>query len=238
MRLARKPKISRVRKARQDRALGTVDTILRATAHVLVRDGYDKASTNRIAERAGVSIGSIYQYFPNKEALFGALVERHLEEMRGVLVSTFADVLSKPFPEAVRAFVLAMIRAHAVDPALHRVLIEQLPRVGSLALARVRDVEADAITLVKTYLARLAESTSLVLPKDLDVAAFLAVTTVEAATHKAVLHERDLLARPSFVDELVDMVVRYLLRDEAAEKLRAPTATAPKISAPRRRRAS
>jgi len=187
-----------------------VDAILRATAHILVRDGYDGASTNRVAERAGVSIGSIYQYFPNKEALFLALVERHVEEMRAVLVATFVEVGQRPFPEGVRAFVEAMIRAHAVDPDLHRVLIEQLPRGG--ALARVRDLEAVALVLTKTYLATVPPGPSRVwLPKDREVAAFLAVTTVEAATHMAVLHQRHLLTRPAFVDELCDMVVRYFV---------------------------
>lgn len=57
------------RKPRQSRSRATVDAILQATAQVLVRDGYQKATTNRIAERAGVSVGTLYQYFPNKDAL-------------------------------------------------------------------------------------------------------------------------------------------------------------------------
>ncbi|MBE9008662.1 helix-turn-helix transcriptional regulator [Pseudanabaenaceae cyanobacterium LEGE 13415] len=56
----------------QGRSKLTVDAILTATAHILIEDGYDKASTNRIAERAGISIGSLYQYFPNKESLMVA----------------------------------------------------------------------------------------------------------------------------------------------------------------------
>jgi AcrR family transcriptional regulator len=63
--------------ASQKRSRVTVDTLLEATARVLVKQGYDRASTNRIAATAGVSIGSLYQYFPNKEALVAALVARH-----------------------------------------------------------------------------------------------------------------------------------------------------------------
>ncbi len=65
---------------RQARALATVDIILDATALVLVDEGHDRATTNRVAERAGVSIGSLYQYFPNRDALLGAL--RHRTDRR------------------------------------------------------------------------------------------------------------------------------------------------------------
>ena len=63
--------------ASQKRSQATVETLLDATARVLTREGYDRASTNRIAAKAGVSVGSLYQYFPNKEALVAALVARH-----------------------------------------------------------------------------------------------------------------------------------------------------------------
>ena len=69
------------RRPRQARAQATVDAIIQATARVLVEDGYDRASTNRIAQAAGVSIGSLYQYFPSKEALVAALVETHVDRM-------------------------------------------------------------------------------------------------------------------------------------------------------------
>ena len=65
----------------QDRSRVTVQAILEATTHILTEEGYEKANTNRIAERAGVSIGSLYQYFPNKESLLTALIEQHVNEM-------------------------------------------------------------------------------------------------------------------------------------------------------------
>lgn len=58
---------------KQERSRVTVEAILDATALVLVREGYDRASTKRVAGVAGVSIGSLYQYFPNKESLVAAL---------------------------------------------------------------------------------------------------------------------------------------------------------------------
>ena len=66
----------------QDRYFRTVEAILTATAHILTKKGYASLSTNRIAERAGVSIGSLYQYFPNKEAIIKALRENHVNDKK------------------------------------------------------------------------------------------------------------------------------------------------------------
>jgi AcrR family transcriptional regulator len=63
-----KPSVNPRKQPKQDRSQATVQAILTATTHILTEDGYDQLTTNRVAERAGVSIGSLYQYFPNKEA--------------------------------------------------------------------------------------------------------------------------------------------------------------------------
>ena len=66
--------------ASQQRSRLTVDALLEATARVLMKEGYDRTSTNKIAAVAGVSIGSLYQYFPSKEALVAAVIDRHAAE--------------------------------------------------------------------------------------------------------------------------------------------------------------
>src|SRR5881394_3122602 len=90
---------------RQERARATIDALLTATAHVLVKEGFDRASTNRIAEAAGVSVGSLYQYFPSKEALVAALVERHTDLMSAEISSAFERVAKLPLAEAARELV-------------------------------------------------------------------------------------------------------------------------------------
>lgn len=114
----------------QERSRATVDALLEATARILVREGFDKASTNRIAEVAGVSVGSLYQYFPGKEALVAAVIERHQQEVVETVRGELAEVLSRPVDKAIPGLVAIAIRAHRVDPKLHRVLAEQIPRVG------------------------------------------------------------------------------------------------------------
>src|SRR5208282_4089553 len=84
MKTARKPQTNPRKLASQERSRSTVDALLEATARILVKEGYDRASTNRIAELAGVSIGSLYQYFPSKEALVAAVIDRHTQEVSEV----------------------------------------------------------------------------------------------------------------------------------------------------------
>src|SRR5262245_62075336 len=119
--------------ASQQRSKAMVETLLDATARVLIREGYDRASTNRIAATAGVSVGSLYQYFPNKESLVAALVARHNRELFQVIRDALKEVAALDLPTAMRRLVKAAVDAHMVDSALHRIFAEQVPRMGQLA---------------------------------------------------------------------------------------------------------
>jgi AcrR family transcriptional regulator len=192
---------------KQQRSKETVDVILGATARVLVREGFDRASTNRIAEAAGVSIGSLYQYFPSKEALVAALVERHIDGMSERLQAEMAEVADAPVEPAIRRMVTLMLDAHAVEPELHRVLSEQVPRIGRLE--RVHEVEARMQRLARAYLERRRDELR---PGDLDTAAFVVVQTIEALTHAVTVHGESAPPRQAFVDEVTTLIVRYLAR--------------------------
>lgn len=101
---------------RQARAAVTVDAILDATAHILREGGLAGLTTNAIAERAGVSIGSLYQYFPGKEALLCALIRRKRAGMLLALRSVTTGAMS--LEQAVEAFIAEGIAHQAGDPAL------------------------------------------------------------------------------------------------------------------------
>jgi AcrR family transcriptional regulator len=192
------------KRAIQTRSQATVDAILKATAHILVAEGYDRASTNKVAARAGVSIGSLYQYFPGKEALVAALLDRHMDRMGEVLRAAFPRLAAVPIERAAVEVVRIMVAAHSVDPALHKVFVEQVPRIGKLE--RVQDVEREMTALVRADLETRRDQ---LVVRDLDLAAFIVVGIVEALTHAAVLSRPDLLGEP-FVEEVSAVVVRYL----------------------------
>lgn len=206
--MARRPLTNPRKQASQARSRATVDALLEATARVLVRDSFDRASTNRIAEEAGVSIGSLYQYFPSKEALVSAVIDRHKQELMEVARSMLAEVAAFPLEQAVRSLVTIAIKAHRFDPKLHRVLAEQIPRTG-----RLKNVEAfsrENHALFRTYLERHREEIRTV---DLEIAAFVCVTAIEALTHTAVLYHAENFSEETFemlIEEATRLVVRYL----------------------------
>src|SRR5262245_42867563 len=148
--MARRSQTKPRKVATQERSRATVDALVEATARILVKEGYDKASTNRIAEVAGVSVGSLYQYFPSKEALVAAVVGRHQLKIVQTVRGELAEVLLQPVEKAVRKLVAVAVEAHRVDPKLHRVLAEQLPRVGRLE--HLETFDRENYTLFRTYL--------------------------------------------------------------------------------------
>src|SRR3954451_17491446 len=109
---AKKPR----KPASQERSRATVAGLGEGTARILVDEGFDKGSTNRIADVAGVSVGSLYQYFPCKEALVLAVIERHNRDIMQAVGQALVEMESLPLEEAVRKLVTVAVEAHRVDP--------------------------------------------------------------------------------------------------------------------------
>lgn len=109
----------------QARSKATVDAIIEAAARILSDHGWAGFTTNKVAEAAGVSIGSYYQYFPDKHSLIDAIRERHLEDCRTVLKSVLEHAL--PLPRFVEELVDGVIAIHSAHPGLHRVLLDEAP---------------------------------------------------------------------------------------------------------------
>ncbi|MEU8815585.1 TetR/AcrR family transcriptional regulator [Actinoplanes sp. NPDC048796] len=191
------------RTPRQVRAELTRERILAAAAHVFAEHGYAAGTTNRIAERARVSIGSLYQYFPNKDAILAALLIRHID--RGVWTrADELDLSPGTLEAAVRALVRDAIDNHGDDPQLLRIMIEEasfsqelldtIDQHGKLRVGQVRDL-----------LARHPD----VHVRDLGTAAELITFTVETNIHKLMAAPRAIPVE-TVENELVDMITRYL----------------------------
>jgi len=115
------------REPRQNRSRQTTNTILDAVTVVLKRHGPDGVTTNRISEVAGYSIGSLYQYFPNKQAIYMALHERHVEEVRAAIARAVAKDAFASLKDFASALVMELVDVHAADPALHRLITTLVP---------------------------------------------------------------------------------------------------------------
>ncbi len=193
------------KRPRQNRSKATVDTILEATARVLIAEGFDGLTTNAVAEAAGVSIGSLYQYFPNKEALVAAMIEHHLDTKNATTISELQRVATLPFAQAVRVMIELTIENYRKQFELKRVLIEQVPRVGRMGKAAALHTGTQQM-ISALFTARRTEITV----RDPDTAAFIVMSSIEAICQKAALFQPARLRDPALVDEAVLMVTRYL----------------------------
>ncbi len=122
------------RRPRQARSAETVEVILKATIQVLLKRGIERTTTSRIAERAGVSIGSLYQYFPNKQALITELIARHIAAMEELTRVTIAKLADVPLREGPGLLLEAIVAAHRVNPRLHQVFMQQLPEAATVEM--------------------------------------------------------------------------------------------------------
>lgn len=195
----------RRKRPKQRRSRETVEAILEATTRVLMEEGYEKANTNHIAQVAGVSVGTLYQYFPNKESLVLAVVEEHSEEMISLLRKSVQDLAREPLKVAVRTYVEAMLAMHQVNPSLHRELIRLALHLG---YEDIVEYQREAVSLVKDYLCLHADA---ILPRDMELAAFMLVTMVEGVFHSALVERPEWMDTGALTEEICAMVLRYLL---------------------------
>lgn len=191
---------------RQERSRALVDSILEATARILVEEGYARTSTNRVAERAGVSIGSLYQYFPSREALVAGVARRHSERLKSELELALARTSGLGLEPAVSALLAAVMSAHRINPELNVVLAGQIPVLGPL------DWKADMAQRGMAVVQGLLEAHARDVRPGLDVeaAAFLISTMVEATVNAAWRQRPLSMSDGSLERELTRLIVSYV----------------------------
>jgi AcrR family transcriptional regulator len=184
-----------------------VNAILEATVQVLEREGLDAASTTRIAEVAGVSVGSLYQYFSHRDAILDALQDREFERAIGLMQDVLADGnLAQTPRETVTAVVRGLARLYAASPGLHRVLAIEGLRVAKAD--RVTAFDMRVLAIIRRF---LGASQAPMRRTNVEAAAFVAFHSVRATMLASLLEQPRSLGGATLVDELVDLVLRYLV---------------------------
>lgn len=206
------PRLRPRKQPRQRRAAETRARILDAAAAVFGAHGYSHGTTNRIAEAAGLSVGSLYQYFPNKDAILVELVDAHITAGTEAVTAALAEAVTAhdgpdplPLDRLLAAPVTAMVALHRDDPALHRVMFEESPRPPE-QIARLHDLEAELTAFAAGLLAAHPEVTA----TDVDLAARLTVVTIESLVHRVATDPATDVADDDLADEIVRVVVAYL----------------------------
>ena len=120
----------------QARATVTVEAISEATVQVLLSRGTQRLTTTRVADRAGVSVGTLYQYFPNKQSLLFAVLEDHLERVTKEVEDACEHARHKPLTEMIKEVVEAFVDAKIARADISVALYKIAPDVGGLALVK------------------------------------------------------------------------------------------------------
>jgi AcrR family transcriptional regulator len=190
------------KKPQQARSQATIDAILQAAAHILGQRSWRGLTTNTVADAAGVSIGSLYQYFPNKLALVEAVRGRHFDEVLAVL-SAAADE-KVPRARRIESLVDGMISVHGRCPAAHRVLLEEAPRSEDAAPSHDRF----AVILQQRYEAIVGANAQGVSTDHGRVVARVLASAVAGVVHEAA--SNGTLHSGSLKRELLELVDSYL----------------------------
>jgi len=193
----------------QKRSKATVEAVLAAAAQVFEERGYAAGTTNQIAETAGVSIGTLYQYFPSKEALTVALLELHIEEIQRRMREWVGHIVAENHTllAALEDYVGEMLEVHVQRPRLQHILLEETPlpeHVHHVLLASEHQSARTLAGLLRIY--------PEVKRPNLEHAAYVVIHSIEALTHHYAAHSKDLpISRQALQVELVAMLEAYLL---------------------------
>lgn len=191
------------RQAVQARSRNTVETIIEAATRILADEGWAGLNTNAIARVAGVSIGSVYEYFGNKQAILDVILDRHLSSGEAQLAG-LAGLASAglALDEIVRLLVDGFIAVHCDNPRLHRVLSAEVP-ISEQQRDRIDQIRSRAIKVLAAVLQGKVQRPEL--------KATMMIDAADALTHRWFVDEHGMPAQPDdMARELQKMLRSYI----------------------------
>jgi AcrR family transcriptional regulator len=196
------------REPTQDRAQQTINTIFEATAQIVEQGGVSALSTNKIAQKAGFSIGTLYQYFPSKEAIMHAMTAKarraHMDQLHELL-SQAEQQAEVDFEGVLRQFIHMNVSTFAKGGKSWRTLVRFAWRYGDhdLITAAVHETsERIAVTLSRKRKAGWRAPTPALM--------FVLTRSILGAIRSAALEDSPLLDGDEFEDELVRLALGLL----------------------------
>jgi AcrR family transcriptional regulator len=200
---------------KQNRSVETRNSILKAAAELFAAQGYEKTNTHQIAAQAQVSVGALYRYFSDKEALLKELYRREVSEVRDRILADFMpleDISEDTIRGMVRRALALAFQVFSERPALRQVLSEQSRKIPELAQLR-RQQERELHETVNELFASVPE---LGLP-DIGVSAYLITLFLEKLVEDFHLNQQNGLglSRERVLDGGADFIIRYLRLEDA-----------------------
>jgi AcrR family transcriptional regulator len=205
------------KKPKQERSKDTVDVLLQAAVELFSQLGYKGATTNKIAQRAGVSVGSLYQYFPNKKAMLVALFEKQFQsgvKPLGLAIEALGNT-HRSLKEVIENLLNVLIQLHEPAPRLHRLLSEEVPK--SKKMLEIQQASQNAAV---TYVQKMLSKRDDVSIDNITVASHLLVQTSESLSHWFVLHAPSEVQVDVFLNEATKMLYQYVAKSSETGKIK------------------
>jgi AcrR family transcriptional regulator len=195
----------------QPRSRATVSAILDAAIRVLDREGPEAATTSRVAEVAGVSVGTLYQYFSNRDAIIDALQDREFARATEMINQVLLGGSRVPDRNLAERVIEELLKLYRAAPALHRLLAVEGLRVADSA--RVQAFDLRVVSLVRSFLSLAGPS---LIRKNLDAAAFVVYQSVRASMLAYLLEEPAGVDDRALVEELSALLTSYLVGSDSS----------------------
>lgn len=188
----------------QARSAATVDAILQATIQVLLAGGKEQLTTTQVAVRAGVSVGTLYQYFPNKIALLQACLRRHMDDVSQTIVRTCREQRDKPLLDMALALIDAYLGAKMRDVRTSAALYAVSSDIEGATIAKTTSQRAHRAV------AELFATAQERLTKDPDIVASVVIAALNGISRRVLEARSPERALPPLREELVVLIHSYL----------------------------
>ena len=190
----------------QGRSRVTVDAILQSAAVILKETDYAKFNTNLVAERAGISIGSLYQYFPNKDSLIVALHKKHTQHIGDILRTVIDSQNAQTLKQRIESLVDGVIAAHSFEPELHKLLEKKLPFFDINSVEDETGIRQEIFRLVELHQEEIVE-------KNKPLIVWMILQLLESLIHAAVLEPPVNNVKPQELrNAIIQSIYRYLTK--------------------------